>query len=64
MVGGERRTMSTFRIVETNNFGVEKKHVIIDFDDGSFESFPMEDDNPRYQQWLAEGNTPEPWQPE
>ncbi len=53
-----------YQIIQTTSFGQVQLHVIIDRGDGSFESFPMDDGNPRYQQWLAEGNTPEPWQPE
>jgi hypothetical protein len=48
-----------YEIIEIEFIGVVQKHVIIDQGNGSFESFPMDDDNPRYQQWLAEGNTPE-----
>ena len=29
-------------------------HVLVDRGDGSFESFPVDENNPRYQQWLAE----------
>lgn len=32
-------------------------HVIITRDDGSFESFPVDENNPRYQQFLAEQET-------
>ena len=35
------------------------RHIVIDRGDGSFESFPLDEDNPRYQQWVAEGNTAE-----
>jgi hypothetical protein len=46
-----------YKIIETEFYGQTQKHVIIDRGDGSFESFPADDDNPRYQQWLAEGNS-------
>jgi hypothetical protein len=48
-----------YEIVETEFMGQTQKHVIIDRGDGSFESFPVDEDNPRYQAWIAEGNTPE-----
>lgn len=53
-----------YQIVETEYMGIIQQHVIIDRGDGTFESFPVDENNPRYQQWLAEGNTPEPWNPE
>jgi hypothetical protein len=48
-----------YTIIETEFMGAAQKHVIVDRGDGFFESFPVNEDNPRYQQWLAEGNTPE-----
>jgi hypothetical protein len=48
-----------YEIIETEFMGETEKHVVIERDDGSKESFPVNDDNPRYQQWLAEGNEPE-----
>lgn len=53
-----------YRIIETESLGGVRRHIIIDRGDGSFESFPVDENNPRYQQWLAEGNTPELWNPE
>jgi hypothetical protein len=40
------------------------EYIVIDYGNGQFESFLMDENNPRYQQWLAEGNTPELWNPE
>jgi hypothetical protein len=40
---------------------------LIMVNDGVISFVPMSEDNTDYQQylaWLAEGNTPEPWQPE
>lgn len=48
-----------YEIVESESFGVITRHVIIDRGDGSFESFPVDEDNPRYQEWVAEGGEPE-----
>ena len=31
-----------------------KEHIQIAHEDGSFESFPVDESNPRYQQFLAE----------
>jgi hypothetical protein len=43
--------------------GDEQNHIIRDNGNGSFTSFPAQEDNPEYQtylKWLAEGNTPTP----
>jgi hypothetical protein len=43
--------------------GNNQNHVIRDNGNGSFTSFPAQEDNPEYQtylKWLAEGNTPLP----
>jgi hypothetical protein len=34
--------------------GIISEHVLITHKDGSFESFPVTDSNPRYQQFLLE----------
>jgi hypothetical protein len=49
----------SYEIIETEFMGQTQRHVVIDRGEGSFESFPMDEDNPRYQQWISEGNTPE-----
>ena len=47
-----------YQIIETESFGVTQQHVIIDRGDGSFESFPVDPENPRYQQWIEENGEP------
>jgi hypothetical protein len=50
--------------VGTNSFGEE---LFVCVSDGNLKSCLSDPDNSDYQQyleWLAEGNTPEPWQPE
>ena len=48
-----------YEIIEAEFMGEITRHVVIDRGDGSCESFLVEDENPRYQQWVAEGNEPE-----
>ena len=43
-----------YEIIETEFMGDAQEHVIIDREDGSFESFPVDENNPRYQQFKAE----------
>ena len=41
----------------------DEPHIIRNDGNGSFTSFPAQEDNPNYQaylKWVAEGNTPEP----
>jgi hypothetical protein len=40
--------------IEVQCFGLVEKHVIIDNGDGSFKSFPMNEDNPEYIAFLAQ----------
>ena len=50
----------TYKILTTKSIkGETQEHIIIDNGDGSFTSFPVDDTNPTYLQWVAEGNTPE-----
>jgi hypothetical protein len=42
-----------------------QRHIMQPLEDGGVRSFPLTDDNPNtaaYEAWLAEGNTPEPWE--
>ena len=49
--------MSNYKIIEMEGMdGVIRKHVIINNENGSVTSFPASEDNPEYQQWLAQGN--------
>ena len=41
-----------------------QRHIMQRLDDGGVRSFPLTDDNPNteaYLAWVAEGNTPEEW---
>lgn len=45
----------------------QRRHILRILDDGSLMTFPLtegEEIYRPYELWLAEGNTPEPWQPE
>ena len=49
--------------------GTTERHIIQSLGEGRFVSFPDREDNDgperaAYLEWVAEGNTPEPWQPE
>ena len=39
--------------------GVTQKHIVKDNGDGNYTSFPVDDTNPEYIKWVAEGNTPD-----
>lgn len=45
-----------YEIIEVQD-GIDKivsQHVVVTNEDGSMESFPVDENNPRYIQWLAE----------
>lgn len=50
----------------TSTYGTQR-HIFIQLLDGGVMSFPLTPDNPNtpaYEAWLAEGNTPEEWNPD
>jgi hypothetical protein len=42
----------TFEEIEIENLSGVQKHIIIDLGDGSFKSFPADEDNLEYIAWL------------
>jgi hypothetical protein len=38
-----------YRELTTESMGIEQKHIIIENDDGSFKSFPCDEENPEYK---------------
>lgn len=49
----------------TDYAGNVQRHILKKLDDNGVRSFPLTDDNPNteaYLAWVAEGNTPEPWE--
>ena len=46
--------MNYEQIIVTNWDGSDESHIIITREDGSFESFPVDETNPRYIQFLEE----------
>ena len=43
----------TYKEVEIEFRGELQKHIVIEHDDGSFTTFPANEDNPHYQAYLA-----------
>lgn len=43
-----------YEIITTESMGQIFEHIIIAREDGSFESFPVDETNPRYLQFLEE----------
>jgi hypothetical protein len=43
-----------YQEIEIEIFGLTQKHIIIDNGDGSFKSFPADENNPEYVLFLAE----------
>jgi hypothetical protein len=40
--------------IEIESMGTTQKHIIIDNEDGSFKSFPADEENPEYIAFLAQ----------
>lgn len=43
-----------YEIIKVDFMGIEQEHVLLDNENGSIESFPVDESNSRYQQFLAE----------
>jgi hypothetical protein len=43
-----------YKEIETEFMGITYKHIIIDNGDGSFKSFPADENNPEYVAFLAQ----------
>lgn len=43
-----------YEIIKQKFMGIIYESVLVDLGDGSFESFPVDEGNPRYQQFLEE----------
>ena len=53
--------MAKYKILTTTSFdGTTQQHIIKDNGNETFTSFPVDDTNPTYLEWVAEGNEPEP----
>lgn len=46
-----------YEIITVESMNGPQEHVIITREDGSFESFPADENNPRYQQFLEQLET-------
>jgi hypothetical protein len=54
-----------FYFVDVEDNGQTQRHILTRLPDGGVMSFPLTPDNPNtaaYEAWLADGNTPEPWE--
>lgn len=50
----------TYKTITTESIdGLTQEHIIIDNDDGSFTSFPVDKTNQTYAAWVAKGNKAE-----
>jgi len=43
-----------YKEVETELMGIKQKHIIIDYGDDSFKSFPADESNPEYIAFLEQ----------
>jgi len=43
-----------YKEIETEFMGITQKHIIIDNGDGSFKSFPADENNPEYVRFLEQ----------
>ena len=51
-----------YKIFKVISYGVEHNHIIQDRGNGEFTSFPADENNPNYQEyleWVADGGVPE-----
>ena len=46
--------MMKYEEIEIESMGQTQKHIIIDNEDGSFKSFPADEENPEYVAFLAQ----------
>ena len=50
----------TYKTITTESIdGLTQEHIIIDNDDGSFTSFPVDKTNQTYAAWVVKGNKAE-----
>jgi len=52
-----------YKLLTVKGMFGDEQHIIRNDGNGSYTSFPAQEDNPNYQaylKWVAEGNTPEP----